>query len=356
MNILLLTSHSIAEYDDVRMFTTMGVNVFSIGAYTNPHDPQGSFRPALPQATRYEWMEALCREQREKHGPDGEGWAIDWAKADLHPDILAWADTIICHHYLDRWIVPQWSRIKNKRVIWRTCGQSDPALENLMGRFRKDGLEIVRYSPREREAFERFGAFAGMDAMIRFGKYPSDYPEWTGGHPVVGNVTQDMRGRGEGGFDATGLRFWLEATKDLPAQPAGPKSESLPGGLGALTYPAMLAYLAMCRTYLYTGTVPASYTLGLIEAMMVGVPIVSIGPNAWAGPPPLFEGHSLSRVWADTPDDAHRMLTRVLEDDDYAAEVRAGQHRGVLFRMENVGPMWADFLGVPQVESIEVFK
>ena len=39
MNVLLLTSHSIAEYDDLRMLTDLGYNVFSIGAYTDPRNP-----------------------------------------------------------------------------------------------------------------------------------------------------------------------------------------------------------------------------------------------------------------------------------------------------------------------------
>ena len=40
-----------------------------------------------------------------------------------------------------------------------------------------NGLEIVRYSPREQIAFTAWGHFAGEDAMIRFGKDPLDYPD-----------------------------------------------------------------------------------------------------------------------------------------------------------------------------------
>ena len=69
-NVLLLTSHSIAEHDDLDMFTRMGVPTFSIGAYTNPQRPGDDKRPPLPNAPYFAEFEALCHEQRAKH--DGE--------------------------------------------------------------------------------------------------------------------------------------------------------------------------------------------------------------------------------------------------------------------------------------------
>jgi hypothetical protein len=129
-------------------------------------------------------FEALCWEQRARHDGDDPGFVIDWAKGDLHPAIVDWADAIIVHHFPEAWIAGQWDRIRDKRVIWRTCGQSDPRLEAAMARL--DGLEIVRYSPKERN----LGNYAGETALIRFGKYPEDWGGWTGHWPVVGNVSQ----------------------------------------------------------------------------------------------------------------------------------------------------------------------
>src|SRR5690348_8823153 len=248
MNILLLTAHDIAEYDDLRMLTDLGANVFSIGAYSDPQNPGSTMRPAL-DVPAYPELAQRCVEQREKHAGDPLQWAfagqihniVDWAKADLHDDIIDWADVIVCHHYLESWIARQWGRIKHKRVIWRTCGQSNPMLEEVMGVLHAQGLEIIRYSPKEQPAFEKLGVFAGQDALIRFGKYPEDYGPWipTGtigfpdGHvgPYIANVTQNMIERGE----HCGLSFYLAATEGLPAVPAGPNSEKLPNGIGALS-------------------------------------------------------------------------------------------------------------------------
>lgn len=353
MNIVLLTAHDIAEFDDLRMFTDMGHDVFSIGAYTDPQHPAAVLRPPL-DVTAHPELAALCVVQREKHADDpmeveiaGQRQkVIDWAKADLHPDIIDWADVIIVHHYLESWVVRQWDRIRRKRVIWRTCGQSNALLEETMAILRRDGLQIVRYSPREELAFRRLGVFAGQDAFIRFGKYPSDYGPWNGEDLHVGNVTQNMAGRGE----FCGLYFWLAATRGLPVKPAGLQSEALPGGLGALTYDEMLAYLRNIRCYLYTGTQPASYTLALIEAMLSGVPVVSMPGDEW-WMPDLFEGPDIVGRSAG-PGQTAAWLDGYLRDIDLAREHgEIGRQKAIaLFGIDTIAPQWQAFLEGATVE------
>ena len=327
MNILLLTAHSIAEYDDVRMFTDLGHDVFSIGAYTKPHSPGDDKRPAILNARYHEDFENLCPDQMA-------------AKEHIPETILDWADVIVVHHYPEKWIYSQWPRIGHKRVIWRTCGQSNPILEGMMrelARLRANPLQIVRYSPKEKPFFEQRGAFAGQDALIRFGKYPGDFPEWRGDHTYGTNVTQHMAQRA--GF--CGFEWYMEATRGLSMRPAGPGSMDLPGGVGPLPEADMYRHLAHASAYVYTGTLPASYTLGLIEALMVGVPVVSIGPSAF-GVPGLFEGHELASSWHDDPVGARRDLAALLA----SPRVTETQTRArALFDMANVGPQWAEFLG-----------
>ena len=356
MNVVLLLAHEIAEYDDLRMFTDLGYDVFVPGGYEDPVNHTG-LRPGVPNARAHPDLSAACHAVRAARGDPGD--MIDWAKAELPDEVLAWADVAICHHFLDRWIVPQWARLKaaGVRVIWRTCGQSDPRLETLMRPLHDDGLTIVRYSPKEREYFSRLGCFAGEDAMIRFGKYLDEFPLWIGDGGYIANVTQNMSGRG----DFCGLDFWLQATAGLDARPAGPGSEALPGGVGTLTYPEMLDYLAHAGVYLYTGTVPASYTLGLIEAMAVGVPIVGMPASAWrpfgceglAEWPNWTYSGSIFPQGIDTRE-AHKALatalagracwpTGVLLPDAISDDTR--NLARVLFDVRTVGPQWKAVLG-----------
>ncbi len=360
MNILLLLSHDIAEYDDLRMLSDLGYDVFSIGAYTDPPNTPSTARPPLDIPAHPD-LAARCEEQREKHRDDpmqvftsGQTHnIIDWAKADLHQDVIDWADVIICHHYLESWIVRQWDRLREKRVIWRTCGQSNAFLEETMGELHKDGLQIVRYSPAEERAFSRLGVYAGADTLIRFGKYPSDYGPWIGDDLHVGNITQNMAGRGE----FCGYPFWLRATQGLPVKPAGIDSDGwmdngiprpgVPGGIGALSYPDMLDYLRHIRTYLYTGTQPASYTLALIEAMLSGVPIVSMPSDEW-WIPDLFEGPELVEM-SGGPNATRSWLAQFIADEDKArAHGDMLRQKAVdLFGIEKIGRQWLDLLGSP---------
>lgn len=331
MNILLLLAHSIAEYDDLRMLTDLGYDVFSIGAYTRPHEPGDDLRPPLPDAPYHPELEALVGDQMA-------------AKERLPGDLIDWADTIIAHHYPRQWIAGQWMRIKHKRVIWRTCGQSDQPLEHDMLRLRGDGLQIVRYSPREAHHFTKYGTgFAGQDALIRFGKYPADYAPWVGDLETVANVTQNMKGRGQW----VGEQWYKHATAGLPTRPMGPGSEEYPGGLGKMTPEGLLHTLQHSRAYVYCGTNPAPYTLALMEAMLAGVPTVSIGPEAWMGPDALFEGHLLANYANDDPYKARDILVEILRDKDMAASM-SGEIRAralELFDVAHIGQQWKEFLG-----------
>lgn len=338
MNILLLLAHSIAEYDDMRMLADLGYNVFSIGAYTDPRNPTDDKRPALMSPARFPDLISLVEGDQMKH------------KEHLPDGLIDWADVIIAHHYVDTWLLGQWPRIRHKRVVWRTCGQSDFRLEDEMKMARRDGLEIVRYSPAERRFFEPAGHWAGQDALIRFGKYIDDYKRWDGSQIAVGNVTQNMLGRGEW----CGLGFWKESTRGLPVAPAGPGSEEM-GGKGTLSYPALLDYLRSIRVYLYTGTMPASYTLGLIEAVLTGTPVVSIGPRAWMGPDALFEAHKFAHAWFDDPAEARTDLERWIrmgdEQLDYSLTqsdfLRGQRTEASHFDVRYAGHLWREFLGDP---------
>src|SRR5207244_3926576 len=180
-----------------------------------------------------------------------------------------------------------WDRLREHRVIWRTVGQSVEGNERQMAPLHGQGLQIVRYSPKERNIPD----FAGEDALIRFYKDPDEWCGWRGDDARVINITQHLRQR----EPYTNWRFWEEATKGLPRMAIGPGSEAIQGA-GAVSYDDMKAWLRQARCYLYCGTQPASYTLGLIEAMMVGIPVVSIGPSwmkIFPYGPDLFEGHEI---------------------------------------------------------------
>jgi hypothetical protein len=344
VNLVIISSHGILEYDDLRLFTALGHDVFMPGGYENPAEPGEALRPAVPEAPYHADFARLCRGLRAMRGDPA--FRVDWAKARLHPAIIEWADAIIVNCFPEVWIGGQWDALKGKRVIWRTIGQSSPDTERAMARYRADGLEIVRYSPAERRGFTELGAFAGEDVVIRFAKDPADWFGWTGEEAVVGNLSQ----HGAVAHDRDTFINWPffeQSTKGLPVAFAGRNSEKV-GGIGSLDYDAMRAYLRRIRAYLYTGTRPASYTLGLMEAMLTGVPVVSIGRAAF-GLGSLFEADELTELRADTPDEARGILGTLLDDIEYAGAIGAASRRRAieLFGTETIGAQWQAFLDGP---------
>jgi hypothetical protein len=334
MNLLLLLAHSIEEHDQVKLLSELGYDVFSIGGYIDPAAPHDPKRPALPDAPRHPELKSVVD---GLHTSDN----LDAAKRHIPNDLIDWADAIIVHHYEHQWILPQWDRIKHKRVIWRTVGQSVEGNEAMMAPLRKEGLQIVRYSPKERN----IPHFAGEDALIRFYKDPDEWCGWNGQVPAVINFTQHLAQRDP----YTNYGFWKEATAGLDAIPMGPGSSDI-GGTGEMAYADMQQALRDYRVYLYTGTQPASYTLGLIEAMMTGIPVVSIGPSwmkIFPYGPDMFEGHDIALGYSNDTTLAREMVAGYLEDHATAMVASdLNRQRAIdLFGKDKIGREWQAFLG-----------
>jgi hypothetical protein len=341
--IVLALSHSIEEHDQLKLLSSLGHDVFSIGGYINPAEPHDDKRPALPDVPHHPNLQLAVDALGT---PDNLGAAQERIPAA----ILDWADTIIYHHYLDR-LYGQWDQIRDwlrgdskRRVIWRSVGQSVEGNERTAAPFRREGLERVAYSPKE----QNIPGYSGHDALIRFYADPDEWNGWTGewpGEPFVTQVTQHLRQRDP----YTNWGFWEAATNGLSRTPVGPGSEVI-GGLGALPYNQMKDLLRSARVYLYTGTQPASYTLGLIEAMMTGIPVVSIGPkwmNVFPYGPALFEGHEIAGRGMDEPHVARQALSEYLavhaiaEQDSRHVRQRAIE----LFGIDTIREQWRSYLG-----------
>lgn len=351
--IILALSHSIEEYDQLRLLSGLGYEVASLGGYINPAAPHDNKRPALPDVPYYPEIQAAV-------DAIGSNDNLGAAQSNIPDAILDWLGddgVIIYHHYLDR-LYGQWDRINDwqsgapgRRVIWRTVGQSVEHNERQAAPYRAQGLEIVRYSPKERN----IPGYAGADTLIRFYKDPADYGGWTGegeyvlgfGQHYIQRSLDPRTGRLAGPrAEWTNYSFFAEATRDLPTRIIGPGSEMV-GGPGEVTFDELRAELRRARVYLYTGTQPASYTLGLIEAMMTGLPVVSMGPRYFDIFPghDTFEGHEIAVNWTNDPAEAGAVAAAWLAGD-YGNQGELMRARAIdLFGRDKIAAQWKAFLG-----------
>lgn len=279
MKILYLSCHSILEFDEVKLFHELGYEIFSPGAYVEPRNPgDASLRPGIPGLVyNQDLLNQFHKICGEHPGEDGKDY--------LTKEFVDNFDTVIVMH-LPRWIHKNWEVMKHKRVIWRTIGQSISNTEQELRPYRNQGLQIVRYSPREVTT----PGFIGQDAMIRFYKDPNEYKNWNGNNLQIITFAQHMKNRGA----ACNFDLFEQVTRPFPRHLYGPGNEGYNWSSGKQTYEQQIQHLQNNRCYFYTGTHPASYTLNFIEAFMIGIPIVAIGPQY--GNASYFPGYDLYEI------------------------------------------------------------
>lgn len=348
MKILYLSSHSILEYDEVCLLTELyaglNIEVFSMGAFSNPTQSGDFMRSVIPNGKFY---------------PNLYGIAMQCDKALLHPELVDWADIIISMHnsavpgqkLRQPWIGNNLKlfKEKNKRVIWRSIGQSTPEIEKEMKGYRDQGVQILRYSPLE----EKIPNYAGHDAIIRFAKDADEFTGWIGDKKHVITFVQSFKKRGS----HVGYSVFEDVTSGFSRKVFGTENEDLGEiGGGLRTYRELKEELKRARVYFYYGTQPAPYTLSFIEALMTGIPIVAVGkvlrqddkrPYNW----PAYEipdiiQNGVNGFVSDNVEELRGYIQLLLDDSDRAKAIGdAGRRTALkLFSKKQIMNEWEVFL------------
>lgn len=343
MKLLFLSCHSIEEFDKIRMFSDMGIDVYSMhGAYasasTTSEDADLDLkRPGIPGIREHHRLNEL---------------ALQCTKEHIHPEIISWADSIYFMHQ-PHLIQSNWDEMRrqSKPVIYGSIGQSNPNIEAFLAFTRATGgLYINRYSPRE----SAVPNYAGHDAQIRFNKRPEEWGPWTGlaSNEVV-NFTQNAKNRGT--HCGYGLMEQIHA-KIPTFKLYGPENNNSPFDGGLVSSARQREILRNARCYFTPGTHPASYVLNFMEAWMTGTPMVVAGPT-WGNPHKSgaqwdsYEMHELvehgvSGLVADSPAEMVDAINSVLTDDALASKLSEnGRKRAIeLFAEAIIAPQWKAFL------------
>jgi hypothetical protein len=333
MKLLYLSCHSILEYDEVKLFTEMGIDVFSHGVYVNPAVAPDNKRPAI----------------KAQFHPDLYELAIAHDKDNLDQRLIDWADVIYVVHIAD-WIGNNWEKLKGKRIIWRSIGQSTLNVEALLKPYREKGVEIVRYSPRE----ETIPGYVGSDALIRFYKDPEEFKGWRGEEKKIVTIGQSMKKRDQ----FCNWSIFERVSRGWPRNLFGSENEDC-GEVwgGCIDYDAMKTILRSARVYFYTGTYPASYTLNFIEAWMTGIPIVALGRRLGSSPyeigqstyeVPDFLDETGGGLYSDDEEELKKFVRVFMEDYSFASKISERARNGAIkyFAKDVIKDQWKKFLKV----------
>ncbi len=329
MKIHYLSCHSILEYDEVQLLTDLGHEVFSNGAYLDPRGHITLPRPAIKGAKFYEDYAKL---------------ASNTAKTNLPSELIEPFDCIIVMHSPDV-IINNWDRIKHKKVIWRTIGQSTQAVEASLKPMRDEGLKIIRYSPKE----GNISTYIGGDALIRFYKDENEYKGWNGESSNIVTFAQSLKGRrSHCHYDE--IFSVIEQFDGLIYGPGNDDLGKYNGG--SVSYETQIEKMQNARALIYGGTAPASYTLSFMEALMVGTPVVAVN-REMANIIYDFDFYEVDEILTTIDgiicgslEEMKQKTNDLINDHAYAQEISNRQRFLAisLFGKEKITKQWEDFL------------
>lgn len=328
IKMLYLSCHSILEWYEVSLFAELGIEVFALGSYLDPHNPVDPLRPPILNIQ-----------------PNKDLIKIAPLREKLTKEFVDYFDVIYIMH-IPQWISANWEVIKNKIVIWRSIGQSVQDREKEIKPYR-ESIKIVRYSPSEKT----IPGYIGEDAMIRFYTDPEEFNNWNGQTQQLITIGQDMQARGT----ACNYELFERTTRGLNRKLYGKGSEkALPELVGGkISFERLKQILRDSRCYFYTGTHPASYTLNFIEALMTGIPLVCLGPrygnayyynlNTYEIPDIIQNGYN--GFWSDDEKELRTYCEKLLSSPDFAKEIgQRGRETAIkYFGKENIKAQWKDF-------------
>ena len=344
MKLLHIGCHEILEYDELKLFTQLpGLEVFSPTAYKPPG--ANSLRPEPPcRKPKDKWLQLWAEVPNDPDLPPPH----NDKKNHLTPELLAEFDAVYFQH-MPFWIENNWAALQQwgGTVYYRDIGQALNPQELTLKKWAKDGLKIIRYSPKTR----MHPNYAGEDAMIRFSKDPSEFVPWAGDRQRVITVSQNMKGRRQ----SCSYDTFIQSTINLEPLLFGKDNEDsvLTFG-GEVSYSRLLEILSWYRCYFYTGTYPAPYTLNFMEAALSGISIVALSSYALELPYPHYEVPDLLRQWGvgavgHDPVSLERAVTQTLtaplDELRDLSEIQV-KEASAMFGYDAVKPQWMELFGL----------
>ena len=262
MRIFIHSCHAVLEYDQAQMFTDLGhevVGVFDVGSKQ---------RPKIKGIT-----DSSLTDKK------------DTQKMETDMDLVKGIDVIIVHqmdNFPDRVCEYADSELPVILVAFGqgTVEQHDMVVEAMET---YQNIYVVAYSQKD---FNKYRMLADTDTgilarikHIPFAKQDGEYGPWDfedapedEAYAQVLVVGNDIHNRG----DACGWPIVKELNKrGIPFLIVGKNTDQLGGGFGEVHYEELKAIYRRVPVALDLGTVPAPYTLSLVEQIMTGTPIIA---------------------------------------------------------------------------------
>ncbi len=335
LKILCVSVHPVLEYDELQLFEQMGHEVFSLGFYFH-WNLKNDLRPPMEES---DWH----RDCIHAFYTSSCSARTDPARWTVTVEFCGLFDLIVVHHNR-HFIAANWAALSHSRVVWRTIGQEVHWAEQAMRKYRDLGVKIVRWSPEE----QFIDDYIGADAVIRTCKAANEWKGWTGETARILTFNNNFRARAAG----MSFSFHQECVSGMPFDLYGLGNDDVPNWKGVVTSGQQQELLRQYRVAFLTGTKPAPYTLGFVEAWLTGIPVVHVGRSQFSGGEKgVYEidrliKHGEDGFLVEDVAEAQNLFRELLDDHDLCKSVSSNARKSAakIFGRERAAEEWTKFL------------
>lgn len=353
MKLLYVSScHPTLEYNDLMLFSELGIDWFSTGIYIRPKTPHAITslppRGIIDRANKEKKFKLFRKDNpsyfsrlRNLYRP----------RIKLSKELVDGFDVIVCNSF-SHYVLDNWDTIKDKIVIWRTYGDQTPQIELEMNRLVNQGLIPLRGSEKEFLVENSCGG-----RVIRCYVDDSIYSKWIGEEESVLSFSNYFKGRRKQviGAKYVELREKLER-KGIHFKLFGDyvSHKKDPLVTGKLNTNDQIEEYRKNRVYFAIHSHPATITYSFIEAWISGIPVVAfgeeIGSSMWRGLPCYYEvpelvDNTINGFYSDNLEELASYILALLDDFELAKNVSLlGREKAIkLFGKEVIKLEWKEF-------------
>lgn len=278
MRLLYVSScHPVLEYNDLTLFTEMGIECFSTGIFSNPDDPVKGMiwrKDRIPKLLPDEESLGVFSRDNPTYGDTLKGY--NRPRLKLSKELVKSFDVVLCNGF-SHYVFDNWNSIKNKLVVWRTYGDQTDKEEGLANSLL--GLKRVRSLTNE----ELVGNCKSGD-IIHCNVDDTWFKGWLGTKDEVLSFQNAFYIRKEEKAGEVYLDIRQELSNYINFSLYGDFPDKCPMVKGQLSMQEQLHEYQNCKIYFSIGSHPATVTYNFIEAFMVGIPVVTFGYKIGGAP------------------------------------------------------------------------
>lgn len=298
--------HGVLEYDELRLFTELGIDWFSTGVYMNPKEPIPFLNLRKPidytVDSKYQDLLLKCNPNYKKSFV-----GLSRPKVVVSEELLKDFDLVISTDSSS--IINNYKLLINKPVIWRTVGSTDFSKEREISKLKdKMNLHVVRFSPHE---LIRQDSIQGP--VIRPYVDSGVYTDWTGN--IKECLTFQSWFKERVGMPCNKLYLQLKHQLTYPMRLYGDYiGNKHIASSGKVDWETQKRLYRNHRTYMYLNSPPSVPTYSFIEAAMTGTPLVGFGKNISGLEHPNIKGEKLYEPEEIIENNVNGFLTDNLEE------------------------------------------